>query len=120
MTWFSIFLGGGLGSVSRFGISKLIPYTGGFPWATIIANLTACMILGYMLGNIKSTEWSDNQRLMIMTGFCGGLSTFSTFSAETYTLIQDGSMLMAGGYVLMSIISCLIGIFLGYQITKYV
>lgn len=120
MTWFSIFLGGGIGSICRFGISKLIPYTGGFPWATFIANLSACMILGYMLGSIKSTEWSDNHRLMIMTGFCGGLSTFSTFSAETYALIQEGSMLIASGYILISIIACVIGVFLGFQITKYV
>lgn len=120
MTWLSIFIGGGLGSISRYGISKMIPYIGGFPWATFIANLTACMLLGYMLGNTKSSQWSENYRLMIMTGFCGGLSTFSTFSAETFTLLEGGNMLVASGYILMSVVVCLIGIFLGFQITKYV
>lgn len=120
MTWLSIFLGGGLGSLTRYSISRFIPYDGGMPWATFVANLTACMILGYMMGDVKSSQWSDSYRLMIMTGFCGGLSTFSTFSAESFTLIEEGNAFIAMTYIVISLVLCLVGILLGYQISKYV
>jgi CrcB protein len=120
MTWLYVFIGGGAGSMARYGVSRLFPYTDGFPWATFIANLMACLLLGYMLSSSAEKEWSADLKLLMMTGFCGGFSTFSTFSAETFKLIEAGGIGMALVYVLSSIIVCLIGVFIGFQLGKYV
>ncbi|MDP5172331.1 MAG: fluoride efflux transporter CrcB [Bacteroidia bacterium] len=110
MTWLAVFVGGGLGSLCRYGISKWIGHHGsGFPSGTFMANLIACLILGlawrYLMD--KGQAWNAVKTL-VMVGFCGGFSTFSTFSMETIRLAQSGNWFIASVYVLGSVGACLL------------
>jgi CrcB protein len=101
-----VFLGGGLGSMLRFGISKtvLLISVFSFPVATIISNLIACLVLGVVVFSIKDrTAISASLVLFLITGFCGGLSTFSTFSFETLQLFRQGMYTYAISNIALSL-----------------
>jgi len=112
-----IFIGGGLGSLCRYGIGQLFPYSGGFPWATFFINLVACFILGLVLGwisrQVPNAALTNNIKWLLATGFCGGFSTFSTFSGETFTLIKEQQWPLAAIYVGLSLFSGLLMLALG-------
>lgn len=114
-TYFAIFLGGGLGSISRFGISKLL--TSNFqsinPIATLVANVAATVVLGIAIYIMQQkVEITSTMRAMIITGFCGGFSTFSTFSYETYELLRSQNYFFAVANLFISILLCLFALFL--------
>ncbi len=101
----------------RFGISRLLPFTGdGFPTGTLIANVISSFILGVFLGIVLKYQIPYNQRLLLMTGFCGGFSTFSTFSAEGVALLEKGHTALAISYIVISILTGLAAIFFGIKI----
>ncbi|MCD6068300.1 MAG: fluoride ion transporter CrcB [Bacteroidetes bacterium] len=103
-----VFIGGGIGSVCRWGISlglKNMPVS--LPWATLIANVVACIVFAGVIVFYKNQSFtSDSYKLILLTGFCGGLSTFSTFSYETMELMKAGSYLYAGINVAANILLC--------------
>ena len=114
MTYLYIFLGGGLGSICRYAISVFFKIeSNSFPWATFLANLLACIILGFLMGLASQGKIDDRNKHLLMGGFCGGFSTFSTFSGETFDLIQNGHWLIAILNILLSVILCLAGIVIG-------
>ena len=120
MNFLYVFIGGGLGSICRYGIALLLKkHQFNFPFATLIANIIACIILGYLIGLAAKGSISMNQKLLLMTGFCGGFSTFSTFSAETFLLFENGNAGYALANMGLSIIVCLIGIWIGYYISLF-
>src|SRR5256885_16125031 len=82
-----------LGGVARYLLSVLIQSIPGFPWATLFVNVTGSFIIGFyssLSGPDGRLFASVRQRQFVMTGFCGGYTTFSTFSLETFTLLQEG------------------------------
>lgn len=117
MNFLFVFLGGGLGAIARFGIGKIIPAgNSGFPFGTAAANIISCIILGYLMSRVISKDLSHTYQLLLMTGFCGGFSTFSTFSAETFSLIQNGQSNIALLYIAISLFTCLLGIWIGMKL----
>lgn len=117
-----VFIGGGLGSLSRYALSFIFPAEKGqWPWATFLANTIACLTLGFILGIM--TDKIPNQqvyRLFWITGFCGGFSTFSTFSAESLQTFQQGNTILSLSYVLLSIVTCVLSIALGQGLGKLI
>lgn len=109
-----IFLGGGIGSIVRFLFSKWIPYTeNSFPWATFCANVVACLVLSLTISLISRFSISNNDyKLFLATGFCGGFSTFSTFSYETIKLMQNSCYLTAFTYAFSSVLIGFMTVFL--------
>ena len=109
--WLAVFVGGGLGSVARYGLTRLFPSgTGQFPWATLAANILATLLLALIIGGWMK-GWLRDQPLatkLLTTGFCGGFSTFSTFAWDTLRLWEEGGWLMAATNVAVSVIGCVL------------
>jgi CrcB protein len=105
-----IFIGGGLGCIARYGVSKIILSTSEqqFPVATLVSNLISVIVMGVALGMFASKMQNEAWRALVIVGFCGGFSTFSTFSYETLELFRRGNYLFAAGNILLSISLCII------------
>lgn len=118
----AIFIGGGLGSITRYYISILMKnYSMYFPFATLGVNIIGSMILGFAAALFwKDASLHHTLKLAITVGFCGGLTTFSTFSWETFDLIKNGEYLLAFIYAIISVLVCLLAVSLGAFLTKYV
>lgn len=101
-----VLLGGGLGSVCRYLISEMAPkyYKGKFPLATFIANILGCFIIGILAALLHLNQ---GMSAFLVTGFCGGFTTFSSFSKETFLLFDNKQIKLAFTYV---VASCLVGI----------
>jgi CrcB protein len=112
-----VFLGGGLGSVCRFALGRWINAApAGFPWSTFAANLLACIILGYLYALIGHKGDRQAIQLFFMAGFCGGFSTFSTFTMENYRLLQNQQWGLLFAYIMISVLCCLAGFFVGLKL----
>ena len=119
-SFFYVFIGGGLGSIFRFLISKLISVSkGGFPWPTIFANLIGCFLIGLLLGwVIKNNGERSELYFLLIVGFCGGLTTFSTFSNEGLLFLKSADYSNFLIYLLSSVIGGIAFVGLGYYIFR--
>ena len=110
-TWIAIFIGGGIGSVARFGITRMVlafGLKGAFPWATLFANVLATGILAWLILRVQPQfEGRDALKAMLGVGFCGGFSTFSTFSYENFLLLREGQTVMAAANIAISVVASL-------------
>ena len=113
-------LGGALGTLARYLLSILaLPISHRFPWATLIANVTGCALIGFV-GTLTLTHGrhplSENMRLFLMVGFCGGYTTFSAFSLQTLDLIRNGYSARAAVNVAASVVLCIFAVAAGHWI----
>ncbi|MFL0417308.1 fluoride efflux transporter FluC [Sphingomonas sp. 179-I 2A4 NHS] len=96
-------LGGGVGSLLRWGVGKLVPGSGGIPWSTIIINITGAFAIGY-LSVLFSVEWHDRYgsflKSAILTGVLGGYTTFSTMELDTVKMFRAGNAVKAAFYII--------------------
>lgn len=122
MNWLLVFVGGGLGSLARYALGFILPVInyekGSFPWATLGANILACLILGGAAAQVQWGALPRKGQWLIMTGFCGGFSTFSTFSAEIVLLAEEGHALVAGVYMLASLAGGMAAFLLAYWLLR--
>ena len=114
-------IGGALGIMARYGIGGIVSDKFGqtFPWGTLVVNVSGSFIIGF-LGALTTPEgkMSPQSRVfttqLLITGVCGGYTTFSSFSLQTLNLLRDREWLYAGGNILLSVLLCMIAVWLGY------
>lgn len=112
-------LGGGVGSICRYVLAVWLTRfpSGFFPLGTFAVNFIGCLIIGILLGLIDKNEWTNPAiKHLFIVGFCGGFTTFSTFTAENYLLLQQGQAGMALIYTLASVLVCLFAFWIGWRI----
>ena len=113
MGFLFVALGGALGAMGRYAIS-LIPVKTGFPILTLVTNALGAVLIGFIVGIVSERgEVPANAVLFWKTGVCGGFTTFSTFSLEALSLIQDHQIALAGTYIASSVAVCVAGVLLG-------
>jgi len=115
MNYLWVFIGGGLGSLCRFGLNQWLNRPLGYPYGTLLANGLSCILLGVLVGLVSRNLLPIEYRLLLVTGFCGGFSTFSTFSNELAQLMKQGQWTMTITYMFMSLFIGLLGIFAGMK-----
>lgn len=121
MNYLIVSLGAALGGALRYWLSnavyKFLPPT--FPYGTMIVNVTGSFLLGLIIFGLDEKELlSNGVRLFLTIGICGGFTTFSTFSYETFALIRESQYLLASLNIILSVVLCLGGIILSYFLIK--
>lgn len=106
-----VFVGGGAGSLCRYALGLALSRAGGrWPWSTWACNLLGCLLIGVLFAWLQRRP-SQVVQLLFVTGFCGGFTTFSTFSNEVLRLMREGQPTLAVGYALLSLaagVACVI------------
>lgn len=116
MSFLVVALGGAIGAMGRYAIS-LVPVKNGFPILTLATNFAGALLIGFIVGVAgKKGDISPDTVLFWKTGVCGGFTTFSTFSLEAFTLLENKAYLSGGIYIVLSVIGCIIGVFCGKKL----
>lgn len=114
-----IFIGGGLGSMCRYSISAYVLKSSAehFPWPTFAVNTIGCLLIGMLMGGFERyhTNWLQ---MLLVTGFCGGFTTFSTFSNESVQLLRQGLYSLAIAYMGLSLFVGLMAAGFGYLMVR--
>ena len=117
-TYLWVAVGGALGSMARFGMGGAVAAWLGpnYPWGTIFINIIGSFVIGFygvLSGPVGAVPGSFNARAFVLVGICGGFTTFSSFSLQTFELAQQGRWLGAGGNVAISVVMCLVAVWAG-------
>ncbi|HVW03736.1 MAG TPA: fluoride efflux transporter CrcB [Vicinamibacterales bacterium] len=123
MRYVMLAIGGALGSIARYQVALVVQprVPAGFPWGTFVVNLSACLIMG-----LASTLIADrfatnpNWRFLIPIGFIGAYSTFSTFELDVFLLNSEGAFLVAGAYVIGSVVAGYLALWAGIALARLI
>ncbi|SFU10054.1 CrcB protein [Geodermatophilus amargosae] len=113
-------LGGALGALARWGVAEALPSPdGGWPWATLLVNLTGCLLMGVLLGALAARDpepaWA---RPFLAVGVLGGYTTYSAFAMEVVGLTDAGAIARALGYVLVSVLGGVLAVAAGIRAVR--
>lgn len=121
MNYLFIFIGGGLGAVLRFATASWVNkfFAIPFPWGTAAVNVIGSLMIGFILSFMENrlgefVYWRE----LLVIGFLGGFTTFSSFSWETLALLRDGQILLGLGNVMLNLCVCLISVYIGFLLGK--
>ena len=122
MIYLFIALGGAAGSILRYVIGGAVQRLSGsgFPFGTMFVNVSGCFLIGMLMRQFLNMQLSNDLRALLIVGFCGGFTTFSTFSAETLGLIEGGEYVRATSYVVLSVGICLLATLAGMTAMRLV
>ena len=111
-----------IGGVLRYLLSQFIQtkFLSAFPFGTLGVNILGCFAIGIVFALSEKTNMSPEMRLFLATGICGGFTTFSAFSNETFSLMRDGQLFYASAYITSSILFGLFATFIGYSLLKLI
>ena len=114
-------IGGFIGTVARFVIARYFQYNvpSVFPWSTFIVNIAGCLLIGLIYGITEKGEFlSSDSRLFLTVGICGGFTTFSTFSNDSFLLVQEQEWFRLALYTSLSVFLGLMAVYVGRLIIK--
>ena len=118
MSFVWVALGSALGGVARYALTRwTLVFSAQLPWGTVLINVLGCFLIGffgtYTLAGGRHAV-SENTRLFVMVGICGGFTTFSSFSLQTFDLVREGAWGRALANVLLSVVLCFVSVALGH------
>ena len=115
-----VFLGGGFGSVLRYIIGKYLNNNAdGLPYGTFLANILGSLFIGFIIGMAaKNGTFTQNQTLLLATGFCGGFTTFSSFAYENHVFLKSGDFMSFAVYTITSFLVGFLAVFFGMYLAK--
>lgn len=125
MAYLWIALGGALGSMGRYWASNFIDGRAGkvFPWSTLLVNVTGSFVIGLLAAwLVGENRWQAQPRWreFLMIGLCGGYTTFSSFSLDALNLLRASHWFQAGAYAVLSLVLCLVAVWLGHALGQLV
>ena len=114
VSYFWIALGGSLGSMARYWMSQAVAQVADetFPWGTLVVNILGSFVIGWF----SPLPTSEGLRLFVTVGVCGGFTTFSAFSLQTFDLLRGGENLLALAYILASVLLCVTATVIGHNV----
>jgi len=121
--WVAVAVGGAIGSVARFWLAGVMAELTGprFPWGTLLINVLGSFVIGLVAGITLTPArvgMHPDVRIFLMTGFCGGFTTFSAFSLQTLELLQGGEVVPALGYAIGSVVLCIVATYCGWLLGR--
>ena len=121
--WIAVALGGAIGSIGRFWLAGAMAALTGprFPWGTLLINVLGSFVIGLVAGLTLTpgrVGMHPDLRIFLMTGVCGGFTTFSAFSLQTLELIQAGDVVPAMGYAIGSVVLCVIATYAAWALGR--
>jgi fluoride exporter len=122
--YLAVAVGGAMGSVARFWLAGVMTTLTGprFPWGTLLINVLGSFVIGLVAAATLTPEriaMHPTMRVFLMTGVCGGFTTFSAFSLQTLELMQGGELVPAFGYAVGSVVLCVIATYCGWLLGRF-